>query len=206
MPITYMKAPKKIIDSKTKLQRCCYHKVVNGKVDKSKMYIQKRTNGKCKYLIQSGGSYFKNSNGNSYESYDVETESLPNSISSFTNSSRSLSNTNSRSSSRSSNIYSKRRAWQNTIDEGNEDKEEEEDEKREGELKMREDNKMKLKEERKKKSISKASSILGYTNIERSNKNSINKLKKLAGQTNVGNNLKITKITGENSTTRKYIL
>lgn len=199
MPITYIKAPKKIRDSKTKLQRCCYHKVVNGKVDKSKMYIQKRTNGKCKYLIQSGGAYFQNSNNN------VETETLPNSITSFTNSSRSLSNTNSRSSSRSSNVYSKRRAWQNTIDEGNEDKEEEE-EKREGELKMREDNKMKLKEERKKKSISKASSILGYTNIERSNKNSINKLKKLAGQTNVGNNLKITKITGENSTTRKYIL
>lgn len=55
MPVAYQKSQKKIKDSKTKQMRCCYHKVINGKADKSKTYIQKRINGKCKYSIQKGG-------------------------------------------------------------------------------------------------------------------------------------------------------
>ena len=183
MPVAYIKAAKKIKDPKTKLPRCCYHKVVNGHADKSKVYIQKRTNGKCRYLAQSGG-------GN----YNTGTNTLPNSIMSFVKPTSSRSNTR---STRSSNISLKRRAWENTIDEGNEESENTEN-------KMREANDMRLRKDRlAKQSISKAASLLGYNNVERSNKNSINKLKKIAGQSFMGNNVKLSKITGENSFTRR---
>jgi hypothetical protein len=59
----YIKLDKKIKDPKTKKLRCVYNKIIDGKIDKSNIYIKKISNGKSHYynfnLKQSGGDDMK---------------------------------------------------------------------------------------------------------------------------------------------------
>jgi hypothetical protein len=59
----YIKLDKKVKDLKTNKLRCVYNKVIDGKVDKSNIYVKKITNGKAHYSSyntkQSGGDNTK---------------------------------------------------------------------------------------------------------------------------------------------------
>ncbi len=150
MPSTFIKSSQKVKDSKTKIPRCCYHKVINGEADKSKIYIQKRVNGECKYLIQKGGAW-KNSGDNYKENVNSKPR-VP--------SSTIFALAESQVKPRFSNLST---SWRTPIDEGNENEEEEQAKRRKNAINMR-------------KAIPTAERILGYSNSQRRNENTMNKL------------------------------
>jgi hypothetical protein len=61
--LKYIKLEKKVKDPKTNKMRCIYNKIIDGKLDKSSIYIKKIANGKSCYFNydqkQSGGDNIK---------------------------------------------------------------------------------------------------------------------------------------------------